>query len=521
MQPAQFLQQGLAQYRKGDLSGAESCFIQALDQRPGDIDALNLLAMVLAAQKKYGEAVKQLQAALAIKPDDPVLLGNIGGLLNEANEPLTAIKYLHEALRIKPDHTDAIVSLALALESVGRIDQARKQIDRALKQQPAHARALMSMAILEKNCGNPQRAIEAFRRFRRYYPKEISPLVQILLSDRVKEDLPELRQAESLVRESLPHRDSSALHQALAKAYDDLNRYDEAMTHLRSSKAGITPFDMEAHRRDYSVLKELFVPAFMQERAGWGLHSDLPVFIVGMPRSGTSLVEQIIASHPKAYGAGELDDIGVIAAAFGMKGVRADAAVDPERIRALSAAQIAAAAEKYLESLSSRSPKASRITDKMPHNYERLGLIALLFPNARIIHCRRDAMDTCLSIYMQNLRQAHEYASDLRVLGEYYGEYVQLMELWQATLPLRILDVAYEQLIEDPPTQVRRIIDFLGLKWDDACLSFHRTRRSVSTSSHWQVRQPIYASSVRRWKNYREHLQPLIDGLGKYSTANG
>jgi tetratricopeptide (TPR) repeat protein len=473
---AQNLRDGVLLHQKGNLSGAESCFRQALVHQPDHTDALNLLAMVLAAQKKYGEAVKQLQTAIAAKPRDPILLGNLGGLLNEANDPLPAIRYLHEAIRIKPDHIDAIVSLAAALQSAGRIDEARRQFDKALKLKPAHARALLGKAVLAQNSGNTKLAIESFRMLRKYYPSEAAPLIQILLTDKVTPELPELRQAELHMRNHLTRGDRRSLHYALAKAYDDLKRFDDAMANLKQAKADAEPFDMDGHRRDYAALRQVFTRDFMQERSSWGIQSEVPVFVVGMPRSGTSLVEQIIASHPKAYGAGELNDLGLLAATLGMKGIRTDAAVQPERIKALTAAQISAAAQQFLGQLLVRSPKSRRITDKMPHDYERLGLIALMFPKSRIIHCRRDAVDTCLSIYMQDFTQSHPYASELGTLGEYYCQYLELMDHWRSVLPLRIFDVDYEQLIANTPAEVRRIVEFLGLRWDDACLNFHRTR---------------------------------------------
>ena len=345
---AEKFREGAVLHQRGDLAGAESCFREVLDAQPEQIDALNLLGMALASQKKYGEAVKVMQKALTIKPGDPVLLGNLGGLLNEANNPLTAIRYLREAIRIKPDHTDAIVSLARALQAVGRIDEAERQFEKALKLTPVHARALFGKASLAQNSGNAKLAIEGFRTLRKYYPKELSPLIQILLTDKVTDDLPELKHAELHARERLTARDRSGLHCALAKAYDDLKRYDNAMAHLKQAKAGAEPFDMHSHRRNYDVLGEVFSRDFIEERRAWGLKSDRPVFVVGMPRSGTSLVEQIIASHPKAFGAGELDDVGFLAASLGLRGVRADAVAEPQRIRAWTKPEILKAAETYL-----------------------------------------------------------------------------------------------------------------------------------------------------------------------------
>ena len=469
--------------------------------------------MVLAAQKRFGEAVKFLQKAIALRPADPVLLGNFGGLLTEANDPLAAIAPLREAIRLKPDQLDAVVNLGVAYQSSGRLEDARKQFERALKRQPAHPRALIGLAMLEQASGDRRAAIEGFRRLRKYYPSEIIPLAQILYTEKVTAGLPELQEAEKRLRDTTV-RDRPALLYAIAKAYDDLGRFEEAMTCLLEAKKTATPFDIEAHRRDYDALKAVFTREFIERRKDWGDTSEAPIFVIGMPRSGTSLVEQIIASHPKAFGAGELDDMGFIAAMMGMKGVQTDVAVDPQRIESMSQPEVVKAATRYLNRLLRRSPGAVRIVDKMPHNFERLGLIALMFPRARVIHCRRDPLDTCLSIFMQDFQQAHGYAGDLKSLGLYYTEYASLMNHWRQVLPVPPLDVDYERLIEDAPTEIPKIIDFAGLKWDDACLTFHRTRRAVATSSHWQVRQPIYATSIKRWHNYRQFLTPLIDALG-------
>jgi tetratricopeptide (TPR) repeat protein len=511
--PEDKLREGLLHHQRGNLQDAEDCFRQAVREHPHDPDALNLLAMVLAAQKRFGEAVKLLQKAIALRPADPVLLGNFGGLLTEANDPLAAIGPLREAIRLKPDQLDAVVNLGVAYQTSGRLEDARKQFEKVLKRQPAHPRALIGLAMLEQASGDRRAAIEGFRKLRKYYPRETVPLVQILYTEKVTAGLAELQEAEKRLRETTV-RDRPALLYAIAKAYDDLNRFDDAMGCLLEAKENAPRFDIEAHRRDYDTLKAVFTREFIHRRKDWGDTSDVPVFIVGMPRSGTSLVEQIIASHPKAFGAGELDDIGFIAARMGMKGVRTDVAVDPRRIEALSQPEVAKAALRYLKRLSRRSPDAVRITDKMPHNFERLGLIALLFPRARVIHCRRDPLDTCLSIFMQDFQQAHGYASDLKSLGLYYAEYERLMVHWRQVLPVPLLEVDYERLIEDAPAEIRKIIDFAGLKWDDACLNFHRTRRAVATSSHWQVRQPIYATSIKRWHNYRQFLTPLIETLG-------
>jgi hypothetical protein len=255
-----------------------------------------------------------------------------------------------------------------------------------------------------------------------------------------------------------------------------------------------------------------FTPAFFAERRGvFGSPSDVPVFIVGMQRSGTTLTEQIAASHPQVYGAGELEHIRRIA---GMIKIGR-----PEStVRQLTSADSLALAGDYLRKVREIGGDALRIVDKMPHNFQYLGLIAILFPKARIIHCTRDPMDNCVSCFTQSFTGHHGYNTDLRQLGLYYREYRRLMDHWRRVLPIPMLEIDYEEMVADQETQSRRLIDFLGLDWDPACLNFHETDRSVQTASRWQVRQPIYKTSVKRWKDYEKHLGPLKKALGELAA---
>ena len=237
------------------------------------------------------------------------------------------------------------------------------------------------------------------------------------------------------------------------------------------------------------------------------------MFIVGMPRSGTSLVEQIIASHPRAFGAGELNDIGRMARELPV--LVNTARPYPEALDRLTPDIVDTLAGRYLGALSARAPDAARVTDKMPFNMLWLGLIAKLFPNARVIHCRREAMDNCLSCYFQLFNQGLRFSYDLAHLGRVYRQHERLMAHWQACLPLSMLTVDYETLVADPENQTRRLIAFTGLEWDAGCLDFHRTERDVRTASVWQVRQPVYQSSVARWRAYEPWLGSLQAALGR------
>jgi hypothetical protein len=261
----------------------------------------------------------------------------------------------------------------------------------------------------------------------------------------------------------------------------------------------------------------LFSKPFLDARKSYGSPSDRPVFIVGMPRSGTSLTEQILSSHPSVTGAGELSFMHTIAnRMFYSLGT---GAVFTDQIRAITPERAKALAAEYLGKIEFFSTTAARVTDKMPHNFRLVGLIALLFPNARIVFCCRDAMDNCFSIYSNALNDFHSYGSDLTTLGAYYREHMRLMTHWQAVLPGRIFEMRYEALVGDLEGQSRRLVDFIGLDWDPAVLNFFESDRQVSTISKWQVRQPIYKTSVARWKPFEAQLEPLRAALEDATRA--
>jgi hypothetical protein len=249
----------------------------------------------------------------------------------------------------------------------------------------------------------------------------------------------------------------------------------------------------------------------MERLRGGGNPSRLPVFVLGMPRSGTTLVEQIISSHPDVHGAGELPDLLEIA----QRDIAGTGAAFPNNIPAIDKAGLAGWAADYVAGLHRRAPDARHITDKMPANFLAVGLINMMLPNAKIIHVSRNPVDTCLSCFMQLFGSGQEQTYDLAELGRYYADYARLMEHWRSVLPDgAFLDAQYEDIVADQETQARRMIAFCGLDWNDACIDFHKNKRSILTASVTQVRQPIYKSSVERWRHYEKFLGPLLDALG-------
>ena len=289
--------------------------------------------------------------------------------------------------------------------------------------------------------------------------------------------------------------------------FDDLERYDEAFPHFSKGNeldSRTTPFDPRIHGILIDRLKRIFNKQFLSRRQGFGSESKRPIIIVGMPRSGTTLTEQVLASHPDVFGAGELRYIGVIA--------------DKLADHASGAAAYSGFANSYLDQIGALAPTAARIIDKNPLNFEYLGLIGRLLPSARVIHCRRDPRDVAVSCYFQNFTTGQEWSFDLADIGTYFKAYRRLMDHWEDVLPMPVMAIDYEDMVGDVEATARRIVDFVGLPWDPACLAFHTAERAVRTASQWQVRQPIYRRSAGRWRRHAQHLAPFLNAAGLGDT---
>ena len=397
-----------------------------------------------------------------------------------------ALESCARALEINPNSVESHTNKRMTLEHLGRLDEAAASYRAALHIDPAYGDAHRNLGTINTDqTGDPH----------------IAAMAAAL-------DDPATTTSNRL-----------NLHSALAKAYEDIGKFDKVFACLDASnnlRRETISYVMADRDRDVDQTIATFTPALLSRFNGGGCESELPIFIVGMPRSGTSLVEQVIASHDEAFGAGERPDMDRLSHTLpALMGVEEPF---PECVAGLDETLTARLADEYLTALSGLAPEAGaarRTTDKMPGNFLLLGLIAVLFPEARVIHCRREPMDTCLSCYFQAFVAEHEYTDDLSNLGAYYQEYERLMAHWREALPLPLFEVAYEELIADQERVSRELIAFCGLEWDDACLRFHETDRHVRTASYWQVRQPIYSSSVERWRNYEEHLAPLRHALGR------
>ena len=374
---------------------------------------------------------------------------------------------------------EAHCNLGIVLKDLGHLDEARRQITKAIELAPRKA-------VFHFNLTDTKRMTAAD---------------------------PSLTAIEGLAREidTLPADEQMHLHFALGKAYDDIGERDRSFSHLLAGNAlkrRQAGYDEAGTLALFKRIQAVFIPELVKDKGAVGKAGKDPIFILGMPRSGTTLVEQILASHRQVFGAGELDLFEQATADLVGKGAF------PEAVERLSAEDLEHLGRHYLAGLQAKAQGATRITDKMPRNFLFCGLIHLALPDARIIHTRRDPIDTCLSCFSKLFSRGHPYAYDLAELGRYYRGYEALMEHWRQVLPEgTLLEVRYEDVVADLEGQARRMLAFCGLEWDDACLAFHRTERPIRTASAVQVRQPIYQTSVGRWRPDADLLKPLTDEL--------
>ncbi|MFI4986817.1 MAG: tetratricopeptide repeat protein [Alphaproteobacteria bacterium] len=507
---------GIVRRVTGEERAAYAALARAIELAPGIAEAHYQIGWVLANLERFDDAALALAEATRRGPEMAAAHLKLGEVLRLLHRTEEAIAAYERAAVLQPALPEALLGIGLAHLEAGDFDAARRKLAAALALAPDSADAHFDMGLSYQLQGRFEEAVGWHEKAITLKPDHASAHYH-LATDRKSGPSPVRRREieRVLALPTLSDEQRSSLNFALAKIHDDAGDYDAAFhayktaNDLKASKLSFRPEDFTAYM---DRLVAVFDAALFAEKAGLGSASELPVYIVGMPRSGTTLVEQILASHPEVFGAGELDYMRQIVHALA---ARLEAGGKyPECLRALDGATARAITDEHLASLAAHAPTASRIIDKLPNNFARLGLIALLFPRARLLHCVRDPLDTCLSCYFQEFAHGQPFTWSLEHLGRYYRDYARLMAHWRAVLPSVILDVPYEALVADQEGWSRRLVDFLGLAWDERCLAFYEKERLVRTASLWQVRQPIYASSVGRWRHYAKHLGPLFAALG-------
>jgi tetratricopeptide (TPR) repeat protein len=486
-------------------------FRAALALRPQSAETQYDFGNALVAAGRHPEAIVFYQRALSLRPQYAEAHNNIGNVLATIGKRVEAVAHFREALLVRPDYAEAHGNLGNTLFGLGQLDEAVLSLERAIALDPNLADVQHNFGNVLQTLGRLDEARQAFERAVALAPKRAELYRGVAEIKRFVPGDPHLAAMEELARDagSLTESQRTELHFALGKAYGDVEQHELAFQHLQQGNAlkrKQVRYDEQATVQRLREIAAAFPAELIRRNAGLGDPSADSVFIIGMPRSGTTLVEQMLASHPKVFAAGEVTNF--------TQAIEPVVAF-PEGMRLLGVEQLREIGARYARSVRALAPGAERITDKMPSNFRFAGLIHLALPNARIVHVRRDPVDTCLSCFSKIFTGDQPFSYELGELGRFYREYDALMAHWRRVLPRdAMLEVQYEELAGDFESQARRILAHCGLEWDERCLSFHETKRPVLTASACQVRQPLYRSSIGRWKVYEAWLGPLLDALG-------
>ncbi|MDX8508787.1 tetratricopeptide repeat-containing sulfotransferase family protein [Mesorhizobium captivum] len=543
------MQRALQLHQAGRRQEAESLYRQVLGQQPNHAAALHFLGLLLHQTGRSEEGLDLIEQSVTLQSRNADFLNNMGTVMRDLGRVAAAADFFRGAVEIRPDQLAARDNLGSSLKQLGQFEGAEEIYRGTIGRNPFHVRARIGLAETLQEAGRLDEAIALFRESLSIRPKDAELLYGLgvammekgkltdaadlarqavaiapamakawLLLTQVKrqsERDPELAGMEAehakAPRESLARMQLSF---GLGKANDDLKDYGRAFDYFAEGNSirrkGID-YDPVRTRDEFEAMKAVFDKAFFEKHRTSNISDDTPIFVVGMPRSGTTLVEQIIASHPQVFGAGELS---ILKTAVGKQFPMSMPGGFPWGIADIPDKAFAEAGQAYLDMLHTRYPGFRHVTDKMPGNFLLVGFLHMMLPKAKIVHCARDAAATCLSIFKVHFRgDSHRYGYDLGELADFHNLYTDIMAHWHKVLPGVVHDVRYEDFVADQEGQTRALMAQLGLPWDDKVLSFHETDRPVRTASAAQVRQPMYQGSVDLWKRYGDRLKPLLDRL--------
>lgn len=526
---------------------AEPLVRRIIELEGGSFPAINpLLGRILLGKNEFDDAEIYIQSALQVAPNDLVLLVNLATIKLGQKHLDQAENLFLKIIKISPDSTDAwagladtyqnqykleqaeecyikavsleslnfstAYKLALLQETMGRFDEAENTLRTILEKSPGQLDTVGALAGLLEKAGKFDAAIDTIDPVLSIAERSVPVALALQkLCNKMERCEDAVNYIDELIESStLRKGDLTALHFSLGNLYDRQGKFDDAFKQFSCANEltthGYHPNDYTAY---ISKMISTFSPSMLKEAFAASNTSEQPVFIVGMPRSGTSLIEQILSSHSEVFGAGELRLITELTETITDKHKNL---TFPESVTSISQTEMNDFAQHYFDTINKLSGSAVRVTDKLPHNFQYIGLIYMLFPNAKIIHCRRDARDTCLSCFSMNFFGHHPYTSNLDYLGRHYKDYQRLMSHW-SELNIPMFEIQYEDLVEDPEKWSKQLIDYCGLDWEEDCLRFYENGRRTRTASYDQVRQPIYKNAVARWKNYESHLNPLFQAL--------
>ncbi len=495
---------------------AETIYRQVLDINPDHADANHLLGVLLYQVGNHAQAVDLISRAIAMAPDQPLYHSNLGAALQELGRLEGAVASYRKALAIKPDYAAAHNNLGNAHRNLGRPEEAIASYYKALAIKPDCAEVHSNLGHAFRDWGRLEDTVASYREalaIKPDYAEAHRNMAYIKKHSKYDDDVKAME--ETYARPDISDKERMHLAFGLGKAFEDLQQYEKAFDFFlegNTIKRWTQGYPIEEQEIFFNELKEVFDSSLFEKYQSVGCKDEAPIFILGMPRSGTTLVEQILASHPHVHGAGEIGTLSQVASNrfTGLTG-----AALAEGIRQCDATEFERMGIEYIAAIRKHSKKARFVTDKMPSNFQYIGLIRLILPNAKVIHCRRNPQDNCMSIFKCFFASKNlAYAYDLSELGRYYNRYRDLMKHWHSVLPGFLYNVQYEDMVANQVEQTRGLLEYCGLEWDDTCLEFYKSDRPVKTLSAEQVRKPIYKDSVQSWKRYEKQLAPVLEILG-------
>ena len=500
--------------RAGEFGKAETICRNILRKDPTNVNATRMLGLIAGELGKHRLAARMLRNTVKLAPDFFGAQIDLARALLEIEALEECETVLQRAIKMRPKLPQPRSMLGNVYNKMGRFEDGVEAFKSALQQQPNHAGSMAGLGHSLKTIGRQEESVDIYRDCIKNFPTfgEAYWALANLKTFRFSDD--EIAALEKHVDdEKLPDETRVNLNYSLGKAYEDRGDYDLAFqrydqgSQLRRPHESYDPVHTETV---HDQIIETISAEFIEKNLGNGNPDDAPIFIVGLPRSGSTLVEQILASHSQVDGTHELPDLPRVIHTINRQRPQGDNY--PQALRHYGK-DLAKLGDQYIESTARFRKGSPFFTDKMPNNFASIGLIALILPNAKIVNARRHPLDSCMGSFKQLFYKGQSFTYDLVELGEYYLEYQRLMDHWHNILPGKVLDVHYEDMVADQESQTRRLLEYCGLPWEDGCLKFYETDRAVITASSEQVRQPIYSKSVNSWRRFEPHLGPLIEVL--------
>ena len=500
---------------RGEIEEAEKICREALKKQPDDVNGLRLLASIASKMEQKEDAIVLLERAVELKPKFAGAWGDLAESYTEVESYGKALDAVQRVIQLQPDLPFGFMIRGSILGKMSDHEGAIEAYHQALKIEPDHLGSHMGLGNILKTVGDYDKSVAAYKK-----SIEIQPLFAEAywslanLKTYTFEDSEIEAMEEHVQNEAMPSSNRAFFHVALANSKEKEKRYDEAWEHFETGnnmRRQEEVYDSVQTQLTHDALIEVFDKEFVESKKNKGSQSNAPILIVGLPRSGSTLVEQILATHSKVEGTKELPDLSLLGRKLTKSKPRG--IQYPEAVKEMTNEEFVEFGEDYLTTTKRYRTDKPHFIDKMPNNFAHLGFLKLILPNAKVINAMRHPLDSCISSYKQLFYKGQSWSYDLFEIGEYYLEYQRIMDHWHQLFPGEILDLQYENLITNQEKETRKLLDYCELAWEDECLKFYETKRSINTASSEQVRQPIYKGAMQAWKNYESHIEPLIKTL--------